>query len=191
MSAVIAEPAAGAAPVRRPKKKILVIGLVVLVLAVAVAAAAIFFLKQRAARAAATGDDDAQTSEAAAATSTHIDPKNVPIYLPLDPFIVNLADREADRYAQIGITLEVADEKVGEEIKAYLPAIRNNILLLLAHKSTTDLQGGEGKEKLARQIRRESLRAMGEEVDDDDDDDDAPAAAENAAPKKKKKKKHV
>ena len=81
-----------------------------------------------------------------------------------------------------------AREKVSEEIKTYLPAIRNNILLLLAHKSSADLAGSEGKEKLAREIRREALRAMGEEVDDDDDDEDQPASA---PAKKKKKKKHV
>jgi flagellar FliL protein len=88
----------------------------------------------------------------------------------------------------------VPDEHVGEEIKTFLPAIRNNILLLLAHKSSADLAGGEGKEKLARQIRRESLKAMGEEVDDEDEDADAAPVADAAsgaasAPVKKKKKK--
>jgi len=110
----------------------------------------------------------------------------------MDPFVVNLADHDADRYAQIGITLEVPDEHVGEEIKTYLPAIRNNILLLLAHKSSADLAGGDGKELLARQIRREALKAMGEEVDDDEDAVAAPASAEGASaaePAKKKKKK--
>jgi flagellar FliL protein len=113
----------------------------------------------------------------------------------MDPFVVNLADHEADRYAQIGIVLEVPDEHVGEEIKTFLPAIRNNILLLLAHKSSADLAGGEGKELLARQIRREALRAMDEEVGDEDEAD-APveaavegASAPASAPVKKKKKK--
>ena len=102
----------------------------------------------------------------------------------MDPFVINLADHDADRYAQIGIVLEVPDEKVSEEIKTYLPAIRNNILLLLAHKSSAELAGGDGKEKLAREIRREALKAMGEEVEDEDED-----AAASAPPKKKKKKK--
>ncbi len=86
------------------------------------------------------------------------------------------------------------DEKVSEEIKTYLPAIRNNILLLLAHKSSADLAGGDGKELLAKQIRHEALRAMGEDVDDDDAGaaptaaDDASAAASGTAKKKKHKK---
>jgi flagellar FliL protein len=135
--------------------------------------------KAAAAAAAADGDDDAPVAKAA----TKKKGDKPPVFVPMDPFVVNLADHDADRYAQIGITLEVPDEKVGEDIKTYLPAIRNNILLLLAHKSTADLAGGDGKEKLAREIRREALKAMGEDVPDEDDDDAASAPA-------RKKKKH-
>jgi flagellar FliL protein len=161
----MAEPAADDAPARRPKKKILVIGIVVILLGIALAGGAILFLKQRAAHAAAAaGDDDAATSEAAAATGTHIDPKNVPIYLPLDPFIVNLADRDADRYAQIGVTFELESNAAGEQIKAYMPAIRNAILLVLANKTAKELMYREGKELLAQEILREAVRPMGIEV---------------------------
>jgi flagellar FliL protein len=145
---------------------------------------ALLFLKKQKAAAEADGEDDAPVA--------HVEKKREknahPVFVPMDPFVINLADHDTDRYAQIGITLEVPDEKVSEEIKTYLPAIRNNILLLLAHKSSTDLSGGDGKEKLAREIRREALRAMGEDVDDDEDEDAAPASA---PPKKKKKKKKV
>jgi len=166
MSAVMAEPAADDALARRPKTKILVIGIVVVLLGIALAGGAIVFFKQRAAHAAAAaaGDDDAATSEAAAATATHIDPKNVPIYLPLDPFIVNLADRDADRYAQIGVTFELESNAAGEQIKAYMPAIRNAILLVLANKTAKELMYREGKELLAQEILREAVRPMGIEV---------------------------
>ena len=163
MSAVMAEPAADAAPARRPKKKVLIVGAIVLVLVLALAAGALVVLKQRAARLAAGADEEAGGSEAAAATS-HVDPKNVPIYLPLDPFVVNLADRESDRYAQIGITFELDSNAAGEQIKAYMPAIRNAILLILANKTSKELMFREGKELLAQEILRESARPMGIEV---------------------------
>ena len=165
MSAVMAEPASDAAPVRRPKKKIVVIGAVVLVVVLVLAAATVVFLKQRAARAAAAvGEDEASTAETANAGAQHIDPKNVPIYLPLDPFIVNLADRDADRYAQIGITFELESNAGGEQIKAYMPAIRNAVLLILANKTAKELMSREGKELLAHEILREAARPMGIEV---------------------------
>ena len=104
-----------------------------------------------------------------------------PVFVPLDPFVVNLSDREADRFAQVGITLEVADAHVGDEIKAYMPAIRNNVLLLLAHKTSAELMEHEGKEQLAREVRREALRPMGFDLPDEDE--------ESAATSKKKKKK--
>ena len=192
MSAAAA--AADAVPVKSggKKKLILMIAVAAIVLGGGGVGAMLYMKKQKAAaeEAAAAADD----GDAEAAPVKHEAKKakgEKPVFVPMDPFVVNLADHDSDRYAQIGITLEVPDEKVSEEIKTYLPAIRNNILLLLAHKSSTDLAGGDGKELLARQIRREALRAMGEEVDDDEDAaapaDGASGAA--AAPAKKKHKK--
>jgi flagellar FliL protein len=108
--------------------------------------------------------------------------------MPLDPFTVNLTDRDVDRFAQIGINLQVEDAHAAEEMKGYMPAIRNSILLILSHKSSEQLLSLEGKEKLAEEIRRDAARAMGYEIEDPDDEEDS-AHAEGDAPKKKKKKK--
>ena len=192
MSAAAA--AADAVPAKSggKKKLVLMVAVAAIVLGGAGVGALVYMKKQKAAaEAAAAEDGDADSAPAKAAEKKKKGEK--PVFVPMDPFVVNLADHEADRYAQIGITLEVPDEKVSEEIKTYLPAIRNNILLLLAHKSSADLAGGEGKELLAKQIRHEALRAMGEDVDDDDAGT-APVVADTAsaaasAPGKKKHKK--
>jgi flagellar FliL protein len=104
------------------------------------------------------------------------------VFVALDPFVVNLTDRDTDRYAQIGITLQVEDEKASEEIKAYLPAIRNNILLLLSHKSSEELMAEGGKEKLAEQILREAVLPMGIELEDPDAKEPPRAGQEEEAP---------
>lgn len=189
MSAAAA--AADAVPAKSggKKKLVLMVAVAAIVLGGGGVGALVYMKKQKAAaeEAAAAADEDGD-----AAPAKHEKKKEhaeKPVFVPMDPFVVNLADHEADRYAQIGITLQVPDEHVGEEIKNYMPAIRNNILLLLAHKSSADLAGSEGKELLARQIRRESLKAMGEEVDEDDDAAPAAEGASAAAPAKKKKKK--
>ncbi len=132
MSAVIADPGADVAPNPRGKKKLIVMA-AALVVVLALGAGAVVYLKQRAAHAAAAAIDDEATPEHASAP--RIDPKNAPIYLPLDPFVVNLADKEADRFAQIGITLELDNGISADQIKAYMPAIRNAILMVLANKS--------------------------------------------------------
>ena len=166
MSAVMAQPAAvDDVPVtRRPKKKLIVIGAAVLALLLALGAGTIVFLKQRAAHAAAAAEEDAASAETATPGTPGAAVKGAPFYLPLDPFIVNLADREADRYAQIGITFEVENSTTGDQIKAYMPAIRNAVLMILANKTSKDLLNREGKEQLALEIQREAARPMGIEI---------------------------
>jgi flagellar FliL protein len=187
--------AADAVPVKSggKKKLVLMVAVAAIVLGGGGVGAMLYMKKQKAAAEEAAAAADVGDADAAPVKHEKKKEKGEkPVFVPMDPFVVNLADHEADRYAQIGITLEVPDEKVSEEIKTYLPAIRNNILLLLAHKSSADLAGGDGKELLAKQIRREALKAMGDDVEDDDEDA-APAAdgASAAAPAPvKKKKKH-
>ena len=115
------------------------------------------------------------------------------MFVPLEPFTVNLADRDAERFAQVGITLEFNDPKMGEQVKLYMPAIRNNVLMAIADRTAAELLGREGKDKLARKVANAATRALGFEAEDDDEDEEAAAAEDNAKtkadPKKKKKKK--
>ena len=178
MSAVPAAAAAAAdaadvgdaAPPKKGKKKTLII-IIAAVLAVLLAGgggAAFYLLKKRAAAvaaAAAAGEgEEGQAKEEAAAKPVKADLKHAPTFVPLDPFTVNLADREAERFAQVGITLELADAKAAELLKAYMPAIRNNILLALGSKTAAQLMERDGKLRLAAEIRREALRPLGYEI---------------------------
>lgn len=188
MSAAPAATAQGEAPKKGGKKLIIIIVAVLALLLVGGGGAAVFLMKKKSADAEASADEgDAEPAEHAKKPE-HNKAEGPPTFVPLDPFTVNLADRDTDRYAQIGIVLQVDDPHMGEEMKAYMPAIRNAILLILSHKSSQELLSAEGKEKLADEIRRESARAMGYEIDDPEPADDQ-ADAQTDAPKKKKKKK--
>jgi flagellar FliL protein len=144
---------------------------------------AVFVMKKKAHAEEVDEADAEQAAPAKTAKAAKHDPKAVPTFVPLDPFTVNLADRDAERYAQVGLTLELQDPKVAEQIKAYMPAIRNNILLALADKTAGQLMERGGKAKLAEQVRRETARAMGYEVEEPEAEDDA-----DEMPKGKKKK---
>lgn len=192
MSAAAAAPA-GDAPPKKGKKKLIIIIVAAVVLLAAIGGGAFFMMKKKADEHAEgeEGGGEAATSHAEKKPKKEkkkADPHALPVFVPLDPFVVNLADRETDRFAQIGITLQVEDAKAGDEIKAYLPAIRNNILLLLSHKSSAELLQVEGKEKLARQVLREAVRPMGFDLEDEDEAEAEAAAAASAGGKKKKKK---
>jgi flagellar FliL protein len=152
----------GAVPVKAGKKKLIIIVAAALVLLAAVGGGVVFWLKSKAHAAQEAEDgEDAGTEVAHAKAAPKRDPKAVPVFVPLDNFTVNLADREAERYAQIGISLELSDAKAGEKIKVFMPAIRNNILMVLAHKRSSDLLERSGKEKLAEEVLRETERALG------------------------------
>ena len=191
MSTATAAPEAGAAPAAKggKKKLMIIIGAVVLLLAVLGGGAAFYFKSKAAAAAAAEeeGGGSAAAHKEKKPKAAARDPKHPPTFVPLDPFTVNLADRDAERYAQIGVSLELEDPKQADAIKAYMPVIRNNILMVLSHKSSAELLERDGKTKLAREIQRETARALGIEVDDEDEEaEDKP---EDTKKKKKKKKK--
>jgi flagellar FliL protein len=172
---------------KKGNKKLMIIGLAVVLLLAVGGGAAFMMLKKKADP--EQGGDAADSHQEAPKAAAHDSHKAPPTFVPLDNFTVNLADRDAERYAQVGITLEVGDTKVGDQIKLYMPAIRNNILMALAEKTARDLMDREGKMKMAEKIRRETSRALGYEVEDPEEED--PAAAPDEAPKKKKKKKKV
>jgi flagellar protein FliL len=150
---------------RLGKKKLILIGVALAVLLAGGGGGAFFVMKKRAAAAAAAaedgGDAAADKHEEKAAKA---DVKHAPVFVPLDPFTVNLADRDAERYVQIGMTLELADAKAGDLLKAYMPAIRNNILLTLAGKTAGQLMEHQGKLQLAAEVRAAALKPLGYEV---------------------------
>jgi len=176
---------AGEASPKKGKKKLIIILVAVLLLAGLGGGAAVVMMKKKAAAAAeaAAEEDGDDGAEAPAHEEKKHDSKHPPTFVPLEPFVVNLADKDAERYAQIGITLEVDDAHFAEELKAYMPAIRNGILLTLSHKTSQELLTIEGKRALSKEILRESVRPLGIELPDADADED------DGGHKKKKKKK--
>ncbi len=136
-------PDAPAAPPPKSKKTLLLAVVVLVVLALAGAGGWMFLSKKNAAAA-----DDEEEAEVVAVA----EPSGPPTYLPLDNMVVNLADPGGERVAQIGITLELAGALEMEKVKAYLPTIRSDVLLLVSQRTADELLSREGKEKLAEDI---------------------------------------
>ena len=161
-------------------KKLLIIAIVVAVLVVVVGAGLAWVISSRN----ALHDDEEGAPRVAAATV-------VPTFLPMETMVVNLADAGGERFAQIGITLELADDKTADKVKQYMPSIRSSILLLVSQRTSDELLMLEGKEKLAIDIAREVSQPLGfspttaptqRAAADADDDEDAPVKRRKAAP---------
>lgn len=176
-----------AAPVKKGKKKlIIIIAAAVLVLAAGGGGAAFYFKKKAAAEAEAEEADSSTHAEKDA--HPKVDLNVPPVFVPLDPFTVNLADKDSDRYAQIAVTLQVEDAKFAEKMKAFMPAIRNSILMVLAHKTSAELLERSGKQALAEEIMREAARPMGIYVGEAEPAKSKTEEVEEEGDKKKSKK---
>jgi flagellar protein FliL len=71
---------------------------------------------------------------------------------PMEPFIVNIAETNGERYLKIVIQLETSDPGVGPELEQIKPRIRDSILDLLTPKAYKDLMDLAGKQRLREDI---------------------------------------
>ena len=148
-------PAAESAKKRAKSKKLIIIIAVVVLLLVVVGGAAAGVFSQR-----HSGNEEGEGGAPAKASA----PPVAPTYLPIDRLVVNLADNGGDRFAQIGIELELTDSKTADLVKKHMPGIRNSIILLASQRTSDELLTREGKEKLAVDIHREVSRPLGFDV---------------------------
>lgn len=81
-------------------------------------------------------------------------PLKPPIYLVLEPVIVNLDGRSV---VQLTVAFEAADLQAAAQLQANLPHIRNAILLLTGQRTAASLLSIDGKTTLADEINTEAL----------------------------------
>ncbi len=177
MSAATATAPAAEAP-KKKSKKLLFIIIGVVLLALIGAGAALFIMKKNAAAA-----DDEFADEETEVTHQAKDPKNAPVFMPLENMVVNLADPGGNRFIQLGLTLQLQDTKTETDVKTYMPSIRSQVLLLISQRTADEMLQVQGKEKLAKDIIAAISNEMGYEIAD------AEAGHADEAPKKTKKSK--
>lgn len=117
------------------KKRIFVIALGVIV-AIAVAAGVGYFLS-----------NNRMGPPTAAA---HV--LEIPIFIALEPFTVNLQSEGRPRFLHIGVTLKVRDAKSQEQVAQYLPEARSRLLMLLSNRKPESLSTPEDKNQLSAEI---------------------------------------
>ena len=74
------------------------------------------------------------------------------IMYDLGTFIVNLADRDADRYLKVTVVLELEGQQVRMEVEKRLPQIKDAITTLLLTKTSEEIKTAEGMELLKEEI---------------------------------------
>jgi len=151
------EEPAEATPKKSKKMLIIVVALVVVIGGLAAALLLVMGKK--------SGDNAGHEEQAAEETNAEhpkFDPHKPPIFVALEPFTVNLAPEDGnEQYLQVVASLRVADDKVGEEVKAFMPEIRHEVLSLLAGKKSSEITTPDGREELADDIKDICNEVMG------------------------------
>ncbi|MEG2155674.1 MAG: flagellar basal body-associated FliL family protein [Burkholderiaceae bacterium] len=137
--------ATGAPQSGNSKKLVLIIGALVIVLLAGGGGALWYVLDAR-----APANAEAQAKRAS----------KTPVFVELDALTVNLRDRESERFLQTKVVLEMRDAPAAEALKARMPAVRNEMLLLLSGKTPDDALTREGKEKLAADLIAAAARPL-------------------------------
>ena len=121
----------------KPKKKLLLIIIAAVIVSVLAGGGAWYFMKGK-----ATGEEQKSSTTLSA----------TPIFVPLDPFTVNLQREQGDQVLQVGLSFKIYNAELPEKVKAAMPEIRSNLLLLLSSKHASELVTVDGKKRLASEI---------------------------------------
>ena len=78
--------------------------------------------------------------------------EDIGVSFDVGTFIVNLQDKDADRYLKVTIVLDVQDDKIKAELQKRLPQVKDAITTLLFTKTSNDLRTPEGIEELKEEI---------------------------------------
>jgi flagellar FliL protein len=129
------------------KKKLIIIIVAVLILAIGGGAGAFFMLKGH-------DSSSAEHEEEPVKKKSKKKKKEAgpPVYVPVEPFTVNLQPEEGEQYLQLAFTLQVGDAEQSEVIKNNMPKVRSRILLLLSSKKASEINTPEGKQALSKEI---------------------------------------
>ena len=98
--------------------------------------------------------DEEKIDEATAALKKEEAPPQpgLGIMVPMEPFIVNLAQSKGKRFLKVSITLELSSPEVNAEINENIQKITDSILILLSSKTFEDVYSVQGKFKLKDEV---------------------------------------
>ena len=135
------------------KKRLIIIGALVVLLLVGGGVTAMLLL----------GGADEAADELAEAKE---EKRGESLYIDLKPeFVINFRDRnDRAKFLKAELAVSTRDPKVEEAVTRHMPAIRNNLVLLLSRQIYEDLLPNEGKEALRQQALVEVQSVLESEI---------------------------
>lgn len=84
-----------------------------------------------------------------------------PIFLPLEPFTVNLQPGGRNRFLHVSVTLQMADAASQALMTQYLPEVRSRVLSTLSNREAESLATPEDKTRLSGEIMQSLSQSFG------------------------------
>ncbi len=81
--------------------------------------------------------------------------------LKLNDFIVNLADREANRYLKLGLALEMADDDTMKQVTEREPVVRDTVIQLISSLTYKQVRTPQGKKELRKSLQNRLTDVLG------------------------------
>ncbi|MEX2482659.1 MAG: flagellar basal body-associated FliL family protein [Gammaproteobacteria bacterium] len=102
---------------------------------------------------------------AAAGAATAVEPKEA-TYIDLKPeFVINFRDRnDRPKFLKAEMSVSTRDGDIERAVERHMPAIRNNLVLLLSRQVYEDLVPNEGKEALRQQALAEVQSVLEKQI---------------------------
>ncbi len=148
-------------PKKSNKMLFIIIAAVVVLLAAGGGVAAVFLMG---------GGKEAAAAEASGEQAKEASKAEKQILVPLDTFIVNLADPKGDRFMKATIRLTTRNPDLDQQIQSdpvMKARIRDRVISVLSSKTFQDVNNPVGKESLRRELQRE----LNQILPDDDIED--------------------
>ena len=120
-------------PPGKSKQSILIFGLLALALA-GMGGGGYFYMKSKS----ASAHEEVKVEE--------------PIFVPLEPFTVNLQPGGRSRFLHVAVTLKMTDAKSQAQVAQYLPEVRSRVLSTLSNRQAGSLATPEDKARLSGEI---------------------------------------
>jgi len=125
-----------------PMKMVIIIAVAVIVIAGGAIGAITFF----------KGDKEAESAEETAVVEETNE--SMSIGVPLETFILNLADKDRNKYLKISMEFRIASEEVKTEIEENISKIKDIVVVYLSAKTFDDVKSVEGKLQLKAEIMK-------------------------------------
>ncbi|GAB4233423.1 MAG: flagellar basal body-associated FliL family protein [Deltaproteobacteria bacterium] len=154
-------------PGAKPKKKKLLLFAGIGLAGIAAVALAVFFVFNPSKSGASKDNTAAQAKEAghgAGKEGGHAGKEGEkggsPLTFALEPFILNLADIDSNRYLKISITLEFDSPGTTRQAEQRVPQIRDALILLMTSLTYGDIHSVAGKLTLQSEIQNRISKVM-------------------------------